>query len=127
MGVLHFDGSLHLKKNLPDSVDQAGYAKILGSVMYLRCLSRPDIPYFVGRLSRYTHNPGHNHYSALVRLLRYLKGTADFGLSYCGYPPILEGYCDANWISESNDIHSTCSYVFTLAGVAVSWRSSKKM
>ncbi|XP_074298900.1 secreted RxLR effector protein 161-like [Silene latifolia] len=94
--------------------------------MYLMCSSRPDIAYSVGRLSRYTHNPGHDHWSALVRLLKYLKGTADFGLSYCGYPPVLEGYCDAKWISESKDIHSTSGYVFTLAGAAVSWRSSKQ-
>ncbi|XP_074278566.1 secreted RxLR effector protein 161-like [Silene latifolia] len=121
-----FDTSVHLKKNMSESVDQAGYAKILGSVMYLMCSSRPNIAYSVGRLSRYTHNPGRDHWSALVRLLRYLKGTADLGLSCCGYRPVLEGYYDANWISESNDIHSTSGYIFTLAGEVVSWRSSKQ-
>ncbi|KAK9665287.1 hypothetical protein RND81_14G102700 [Saponaria officinalis] len=86
----------------------------------------PILHIVLGDPSRYTHNPGHDHWNALVRLLRYLKGTAGFGFSYCGYSPILEGYCEANKILESNDIHSTSDYVFTLAGAAVSWRSSKQ-
>ncbi|KAK9671610.1 hypothetical protein RND81_12G042100 [Saponaria officinalis] len=98
-----FDASLYLKKNLSESVDQAGYVS-----------------------TRYTHNPGHDHWYTFVRLFRYLKGTAIFRLSYCGYPLILERYCEANWISESNDIHSTSDYVFILSGAAVSWISSKQ-
>lgn len=39
---------------------------------------------------------------------------------------MLEGYCDANWISDSKEIKSTSGYVFTLGGGAVSWKSSKQ-
>ncbi|GKD46805.1 ATP phosphoribosyltransferase 1, chloroplastic, partial [Tanacetum coccineum] len=38
----------------------------------------------------------------------------------------LEGYCDANWISNHNEGKSTSGYVFTLGGVVVSWKSSKQ-
>ncbi|KAB2634313.1 DNA polymerase zeta catalytic subunit-like [Pyrus ussuriensis x Pyrus communis] len=37
-----------------------------------------------------------------------------------------EGYSDVNWISGSTDSKSTSGYVFTLGGVAVSWKSSKQ-
>ena len=40
----------------------------------------------VGRLSRYTHNPSIEYWDVISKLLRYLKGTFDFGFSYC---PIL--------------------------------------
>ena len=94
--------------------------------MFLTNCTRPDIAYVVGRLSRYTHNPSIEHWDAISRLLRYLKGTYDYGLSYCGYPTILEGYCDANWISDTDEVKPTSGYVFTLAGGAVSWKSSKQ-
>jgi len=46
----------------------------------------------------------------------YLKGTINFGLSYCGYSHLLEGYCDVNWIFDSDELKLICGYVFTLAG-----------
>ncbi|XP_073295912.1 secreted RxLR effector protein 161-like [Primulina huaijiensis] len=39
---------------------------------------------------------------------------------------ILEGYCDANWISDTKDSKSTSGYVFTIGGGAVSWKSSNQ-
>ena len=69
--------------------------------------TRLDIAYVVCRLSRYTHNPNHDHWTALVRLMRYLKGTMNYGIVYSGFPTILEGYSDANWISDSDEIKST--------------------
>ncbi|GJX96525.1 retrovirus-related pol polyprotein from transposon TNT 1-94 [Tanacetum coccineum] len=71
-------------------------------------------------------NKGQNHWDALVRVLQYLKHTMAYGLHYTKYPPVLEGYCDANWISNHNEGKSTSGYVFTLEGVVVSWKSSKQ-
>ncbi|GKB42761.1 DNA polymerase zeta catalytic subunit-like protein [Tanacetum coccineum] len=48
------------------------------------------------------------------------------GLHYTKYPPVLEGYCDANWISNHNECKSTSGYVFTLGVAVVSWKSSKQ-
>ena len=47
-------------------------------------------------------------------------------MHYTEYPVVLEGYCDANWITSNKDIKSTSGYVFTLGGAAVSWKSSKQ-
>ena len=88
--------------------------------------SHPDIAYDVSRLSRYTHNPSVEHWDAISILLGYLKGTSYFCLSYCGYPVVLEWYCDANWISNTNYVKPTSGYLFTLARGDVSWKSSKK-
>jgi hypothetical protein len=71
-------------------------------------------------------NPGDNHWHALERVLRYLKGTMSFGIHYSGHPAVLEGYSDANWISDIDQIYATSGYVFTLGGGVVSWRSSKQ-
>ncbi|GJZ29225.1 retrovirus-related pol polyprotein from transposon TNT 1-94 [Tanacetum coccineum] len=85
-----------------------------------------DLAYSVSRLSRYSHNPGRDHWDALVRVLQYLKHTMAYGLHYTKYPPVLEGYCDANWISNHNEGRSTGGYVYILGGAAVSWKSSKQ-
>ncbi|XP_059433884.1 receptor-like protein 42 [Corylus avellana] len=121
-----YDSKIHLVKNHGDSVSQEKYAQIIGSLMFLTNCTRLDNAYAVSRLSRYTHNPSVEHWDAISRLLRYLKGTINYGLSYYGFPAILEGYCDANWISDSDELKPTSGYVFTLAGGAISWKSSKQ-
>jgi hypothetical protein len=49
----------------------------------------------------------------------YLKGTMSLGIHYIGYPTVLEGYCDANWISDADEIYATSGYVFSLGGDTV--------
>jgi hypothetical protein len=94
--------------------------------MYLASATRPDISYAVSKLSRFVSNPGEDHWQALERVLRYLKGTMSYGIHYTGYPRVLEGYCDANWISDADEIYATSRYVFSLGGGTVSWKSCKQ-
>lgn len=49
-----------------------------------------------------------------------------YGIHYTGYPAVLEGYSDSNWISDADEIKATSGYLFTLGGAAVSWRSCKQ-
>jgi hypothetical protein len=58
--------------------------------------------------------------------MHYLVGTMDYGIHYSGYPAVLEGYSDANWISDVDKLYATSGYVFTLSVAAVSWRSCKQ-
>ncbi|KAG9442085.1 hypothetical protein H6P81_017939 [Aristolochia fimbriata] len=78
------------------------------------------------KIEQYTSNPDKTHWSAIERLLRYLKGTVNYGIHYSGLPTVLEGYSDANWISDSDETKSTSGFVFTLGGGAVAWKSSKQ-
>ena len=48
------------------------------------------------------------------------------GIHYTGYPTVLEGYCDANRISDADEIYATSGYVFSLGGDAVSWKCCKQ-
>lgn len=47
-------------------------------------------------------------------------------MHYVRQPAVIEGYTDANWISDIKDSRSTSGYVFTLGGAAISWKSSKQ-
>ena len=120
------DTSQHLSKNRGESVAQLEYSRIIGSLMYLMSCTRPDLAYAVSRLSRYTSNPSSDHWKGMTRLLRYLRYTRNYGLHYGQNPAVVEGFSDANWISDTKDSRSTSGYVFTLGGAAISWKSSKQ-
>jgi hypothetical protein len=62
----------------------------------------------------------------LERVMHYLAGTMDYKIHYSGYPAVLEGYSDANWISNVDELYAMSGYVFTIGGVVVSWRSCKQ-
>ena len=63
-------------------------------------------------VARFTANPGMSHWSALVRIFLYLKGTSDMKLTYsrvCDTPaPLLYGYSDADWATTDIDERSIC-------------------
>ena len=94
--------------------------------MYVMNYTRLDIAYPVSKLSRYTSNLRVDHWKAIIRILRYLRYTLNYGLHYTRYSAVLEGYSDVNWIFDMKDTKSTSGYVFTLGGATVSWKSSKQ-
>ena len=49
-----------------------------------------------------------------------------YGIRYGGFPFVLEGYNDANWISYSDETKSTSGYVFTLGDGAITWKLAKQ-
>ncbi|XP_070049708.1 uncharacterized mitochondrial protein AtMg00810-like [Nicotiana tomentosiformis] len=120
------DPSIHLRKNKESSISQTEYAKIIGSVIFFMNYTRCDIAYVVSRLSRYTHNPNGEHWNAFHRLLRYLRGTMDWHLHFNKFFAVLEGFCDANWVTDYDKVSSTSGYVLTLGAGAISWKSSKQ-
>ena len=63
-------------------MEQYPYRQVVGKLMYLAVCTRPDICQAVSELSRFNSNPGKKHWESAVRVLRYLKGTADVGLLY---------------------------------------------
>ncbi|GJT14034.1 retrovirus-related pol polyprotein from transposon TNT 1-94 [Tanacetum coccineum] len=75
--------------------------------------TRPDLAYAVSMLSRYTSNPSVVHWKAMTRVLHYLRHSRDYGLHYDRYPAVIEGYIDANWISDIKDSRLTSGYMMT--------------
>ena len=95
------------------------YQSMVGSLMYPMIQTRPDICYTITILSRYNHNPNAKHIAAVKRVIRYLKGTMDHGITY-GTDSALTGYTDADWASNIETRRSLGTYVFLLYGGAVS-------
>ena len=85
-----YDPSMTLRKNKKIGRDHLRYPQIIGALMYLASAPRLDISFAMSKLSRYMSNPGDDHWRALERVLRYLKGTMSFGIHYSGHPAMLE-------------------------------------
>jgi hypothetical protein len=99
------------------------FMECIGSVMHLTHLTRPDIAYTVGQVSRYSQNPGKEHWKALKRILAYLQKTINFGLLFGGGRSEICGYCDSDYAGDLESRRSTSGAIFTLHNGAVSWFS----
>lgn len=62
------------------------YKEAVGCLMYLAQCTRPDICHAVNVLCRFNENPGEKHWNAVKHLLRYLRGTSKFRLTYSQRP-----------------------------------------
>ena len=96
------DSSLKwLADDSSELVDVTQYSRIIGLLMYLTN-TRPDICFSVNTLSQYLVQPRWVHLIAAKHVMRYLKGTIDFGLYYDGsHEYRLYGYTDADWAGNS--------------------------
>ncbi|KAL7153110.1 hypothetical protein ABFS83_04G143500 [Erythranthe nasuta] len=114
-------------KTEPEMCDMKSvpYANAIGSIMYLMVSTRPDIAYDVSCLSRYMANPGMPHWEAVKWLMRYLRGYVRTWIEFskCEKGIVLCGYVDSNYANNRDNRKSTTSYVFTLGGSCISWKS----
>ena len=89
--------------------------------MYAMVCTRPDISHAVGVFSRYMENPGKEHWSAVKWVLRYLRGTSDYCITYNRISEFVFGYVVSDFEGDLDKRRSTSGYVFTLVGRAISW------
>ena len=104
---------------------QISNASAVGSLMYAMFFTRLDICYLVGMVSRYQSNPRPKHWQAIKHIFKYLWKTKDYMLVYRCEDLIPIGYMDLDFQSDLDFRKSISSYVFTLGGGAISWRSVK--
>ncbi|XP_042380421.1 uncharacterized mitochondrial protein AtMg00810-like [Zingiber officinale] len=79
-----------------DKVDPTFFKSLVGNLRCLTC-TNPDILYTVELVSRYMEAPTTTHLKIAKRILRYIKGTTNFGLLYSTSNYFkLEGYSDSN-------------------------------
>jgi hypothetical protein len=71
-------------------------------------------------------NPCEGHWSTAKRVLKYLKGTQDFGLGYSKVDEFnLIRHSDSDFVGDEKNGVSTSGYIMSLVSTIVSWRSHK--
>ena len=101
---------LSIKEDGIEKADEAQFRSLIGCLMYLTA-TRPDILNAVGVLSRFMHCASELHFKATKRVLRYVKGTCDFGIKFQRSKElILIGFSDSDWGGSIDDFKSTSGY-----------------
>ena len=96
-----------------DRIDQAYFRSMIGCLMYLTT-TRLDILNVVSILSRFIHCASEMHLKATKRVIRYVKGTYDFGIKFTRSKEFeLVGFLDSDWGGSIDDTRSTSGYCFT--------------
>lgn len=93
--------------------------------MFLSTMTRPDLAYAVNKLGRYSHNPSELHWQAAKRVLRYLKGTTHYGITFHwdeNELPVM-AYMDADWGGDLETRRSTSGSVILFLGGPAFWES----
>ena len=124
-----FDSSPGITEGEP--ADPMLYRSAIGSVMYAMLATRPDIAYSISLLAQFSQLPTQHHWRALRRLLRYLRTTKRYKLTYYTSStdwftlPAASVYSDATYAREYHR-HSVQGYLALVSGAPVSWHASKQ-
>lgn len=111
--------------NEKEKMQSIPYQEAVGSVLYLVQCTRPDIAFSVANVSQFNQNPGPAHWKGVKRIMRYLKGTLDYKLTFSrgsAYKDLC-CYSDPDWGTSFCDRRSCTGYVFLWQGGAISWKS----
>jgi hypothetical protein len=115
-----------LRDSDSDPVDSSLYRQLIGSLMYL-VNTRPNICFVVNMLSQFQVEPRHEHWIAAKHILRYLRGTINYGLRYASNSDVqLHGFTDSDWAGSADDRKSTSGMCFSLGSAMISWASRKQ-
>ncbi len=103
------------------------YRTILGKLMYLAHMSRPDISNAVRELGQQMHDPTMRHWKSLIHLLRYLSVFCEYGVPFKRQGQDqnihLKGYSDADFASDTETRRSCAGYLIMFGSTVISWSS----
>jgi hypothetical protein len=95
---------------------------MIGSLMYLKN-TIPNICFVLDTLSQHLVEPRCVHLVAAKHVIRYLKGTLDYGLYYTGYCDFkLYAYTDLDWVGSASDRKRTSGCFFSFGSAMTSWK-----
>ncbi|XP_019160488.1 PREDICTED: uncharacterized protein LOC109157062 [Ipomoea nil] len=106
--------------------DPTQYRSLAGALQYLT-ITRPDLSFAVNQLCQHMHAPTATHWEQLKRVLRYVKGTVNFGLQVRkSSSREIHAFSDSDWAGCSEDRKSTSGFAVFLGSNLVSWVCKKQ-
>ncbi|XP_071685432.1 uncharacterized protein [Lolium perenne] len=114
------EGTLH------SADDSTRYRSIVGGLQYLT-LTRPDISFAVNKVCQFLHAPRDPHWTAVKRILRFIKFTVSHGLLLRRTSDtLLSAFSDADWAGNFDDMRSTGGHAIFYGGNLIAWAARKQ-
>ncbi|XP_056860138.1 secreted RxLR effector protein 161-like [Raphanus sativus] len=111
-----------------DYMSRVPYARAVGSLIYVIVCARSDLAHAVSVVSWFIVQPRKEHWMAVKRIFRYLKGTSDVGFVYGDKDPrLFIEYSDSDYVGDVDSMRSMTGYIFTLGGSVVSWKATLQL
>ncbi|XP_028089128.1 uncharacterized protein LOC114289580 [Camellia sinensis] len=101
------------------------YRSLVGALQYMT-ITRPDLAFAVNHACQFMQSPSNTHFVIVKRLLRYLKGTLDYGLHFSNGPLILNAFSDFDWAGNPIDRRYTTGYYVHLGLNLIAWTAKKQ-
>jgi hypothetical protein len=102
------------------------FCSTVGALQYLM-MTRPDIGFSVNKVCQFMQQPTDVHWTAVKRILRYLKYTIDDGLCISRSTSCqLSAFSDSDWVGCSDDRRSTGGFLVFFGPNLISWSSRKQ-
>jgi len=106
--------------------DCTRYRSIVGALQYVT-LTRPDLAFAVNKVCQYLHSPTTAHWTAVKRIVRYLKFSENVGLLIRKRSPmVVSAFSDADWAGCRDDRRSTGGFAVFLGSNVISWSARKQ-
>ncbi|XP_026420321.1 uncharacterized protein LOC113316328 [Papaver somniferum] len=106
--------------------DPLQYRSLVGALQYLT-LTRPDINFAVNYVCQFMHAPTDSHLLLVKRILRYLKGTIDTGITlFAGDIGSISGYSDSDWAGCPDTRRSTSGFCVFWGDSLICWQLKKQ-
>ncbi|CAL9001424.1 unnamed protein product [Prunus brigantina] len=105
--------------------DPTLFRSIVGALQYLT-FTRPDLTYSINSVCQYMNQPTDLHWHLVKRILIYVQGTLEYGLSFTAGDMHLSAYNDADWAGDINTRRSTIGFVIFLGSNLISLQSKKQ-
>ncbi|GKC60833.1 ribonuclease H-like domain, reverse transcriptase, RNA-dependent DNA polymerase [Tanacetum coccineum] len=107
-------------------VNSTEYRSLIGCLRYL-LHTRPDLSYSVGLLSRFMQEPREQHMKAIRQVLRYVKGTKDYGITYKhNGGNKIHGFSDSSYGVNTQEGKGTTGIIFYYGESPISWSTQKQ-
>jgi hypothetical protein len=117
-----------LSKPLPDEkiIDASKYQQIIGSLLYIAQMTRPDILFVVTTLAKRNSSASERHWNAAIRVLRYLFHTSDIchQITASEIKPVI--WVDASYGGDQEAGRSHTGTVTCIGENAIGWSSRRQ-
>ena len=114
---------LELKRDR-ESEEDWPVREVVGSLLWLLIMTRPDTTNVVPAVALYAHAPTEMLWQAITKILPYHNGNTSFGITYVrGSGLGLEVYADTDHADKAKDRPSVSGISVTLGGTVVSYPS----